>query len=179
MPEQLTDISISDFNTKIFEQWDSNWLLLTCGDFQSAAYNAMTVAWGSFGVMWNLPIVMVVVRPSRYTFKFLNDFDAFTLCGFPPRYKKALTLLGTKSGRDCDKIKESGLTPVASEFVSAPSFKEACLSIACRKIYFDDFKPEQFLDDRIEKQYKYGDYHRMVFGEILNIQDDPEKYRKS
>jgi hypothetical protein len=38
----------------------------------------------------------------------------------------------------------------------------------CRKWYFDDLKPEHFLDPKIEKLYPINDFHRMYFGEIVN-----------
>ena len=146
-----------------------NWLLLTAGDFAAQAYNAMTISWGSLGTMWNKPFVQVVVRPTRYTYSFMERYPTFTLTAFPSQYKHALDLLGSKSGRDGDKIKDSGLTPIASVKVAAPSFAEAELVLECKKIYFDDYEPTQFLADYIQKNYK-NDFHRVYFGEILAIQ---------
>lgn len=133
---------------------------------------------GSFGNMWNIPMALVVVRPTRYTFEFMNRYDDFTLCAFPKQYKKALNILGTKSGRDSDKLAESGLTPEAAVHVAAPVYKEAELAIECRKMYWQDFNPEQFMDERIHKQYELKDYHRMVFGEILFLDGDTANYTK-
>jgi flavin reductase (DIM6/NTAB) family NADH-FMN oxidoreductase RutF len=172
MKQELNEIPLKKFQIRALELWATNWLLLTCGDISKGHYNSMTVAWGGIGIMWNLPIAMVVVRPTRYTFGFINEYPTFSLCAFPKEYKKALNLLGTKSGRDGDKISESGLTPTAAVKIAAPTYKEADLSIECKKIYFQDFIPEQFLDKRIEKQYPLNDYHRMVYGEIEAIRGD-------
>jgi len=60
-------------------------------------------------------------------------------------------------------------TAIASGAVAAPIFEEAIFTVACRKIYYSDFDPSHFIDDRIEKQYHGRDYHRMVYGEILQI----------
>ncbi len=122
--------------------------------------------------MWNKPFAQVVVRPTRYTRQFMDQYDTFTLCAFPERYRKALKLLGSKSGRDGDKIAESGLTPIAASKVAAPAFAEAELIIECRKIYWDDFKPEHFLDHKIHANYPIKDYHRVYFGEIVAILGD-------
>lgn len=135
----------------------------------------MTVAWGYFGIMWNTAVATVVVRPTRYTFEFINQYDTFTLCAFPEKYREALSLLGSKSGRDGDKISETNLTVTAAQKVASPIFKEAELSIECKKIYWDDFKPANFLDPTIENRYPEKDYHRMYFGKILHISGD-EKY---
>jgi flavin reductase (DIM6/NTAB) family NADH-FMN oxidoreductase RutF len=145
------------------------WLVLTCGDFEAGKFNAMTVGWGSFGVMWNMPFAQVVVRPGRYTFEFMNRYESFTLCAFGKKYRDALQILGSRSGRDIDKIAEAGLTPIPSTKVAAPGFAEAQLIIELRKIYWDDFTPEHFLDPSIEENYPNKDYHRMFFGEIMAI----------
>ncbi len=163
------DISIKQFNTDIFKAWDKTWFLLTSGDFAKNDYNSMTVAWGSLGIMWNKPFAQVVVRPTRFTYEFMEKYDSFTLTAFPPDYKAALQLLGTKSGRDGDKIAESGLTPMASRNIAAPAFEEANLILECKKIYWQDFDNSHFLDAGIEKKYPQHDYHRVYFGEVVTI----------
>ena len=111
----------------------------------------------------------VVVRPVRHTFQFIEKFDSFTLSAFPDDCHDALLLLGSKSGRDGNKIAESGLTPQASARVGAPGFVEAELVLECRKIYSDDFDPARFLDPTIDRNYPEKDYHRMYFGEIVAV----------
>lgn len=163
-------IAIEDFTVKAYGLFESQWLLLTSGDFKSGHYNAMTISWGSLGVMWNKPFAQVVVRPVRYTFEFIQKYETFTLCAFPAAYRKALSLLGMKSGRDGDKINEAGLCAVQAKRVSAPAYAEAELVIECRKLYWQDLNPENFLDPGIAQHYPRKDYHRMVFGEIVAVE---------
>jgi len=118
---QKKQIAIEQFTARTHYLWSEKWFLLTSGSYQERNYNTMTVAWGSFGTMWNKPFVQVVVRPTRHTFSFTEEYESFTLCAFPERYRDALKLLGTKSGRDGDKIAESGLTPTTSKTVDAPA----------------------------------------------------------
>jgi flavin reductase (DIM6/NTAB) family NADH-FMN oxidoreductase RutF len=165
----LNTIPTDKFIVNNVDLWSNKWLLLTSGDFEKNDYNAMTVGWGSLGVMWSKPFAQVVVRPTRYTHNFMEQYDTFTLCTFPVKYRKALELLGSKSGKYGDKIAESGLEPIASKKVAAPAFAEAELIIECQKIYWDDFKPDHFLDHRIHSNYPMKDYHRVYFGEILVI----------
>jgi flavin reductase (DIM6/NTAB) family NADH-FMN oxidoreductase RutF len=174
-----TEISTKQFVVKANDIWDTGWFLLTSGDFQKKRFNSMTVSWGGFGTMWNLPIAMVVVRPSRYTFEFINQYDNFTLCAFSKEYRKALNLLGAKSGRDGDKIAESRLTPCAAAHVSSPIFNEAELVVECRKLYWQDFDPSHFLDQKIFENYPEPNYHRMFYGEILSVMGNLEKYCSS
>ena len=164
---QETDIN--KYKTDIFELFNNRWFLLTSGDYKAGHFNTMTVSWGSMGIMWNKPFVMVVVRPQRFTFEFMEKYDTFTLTSFPEKYRKALNILGSKSGRSVDKIKISGLHPIASTKIQAPAFKEAELVIECSKIYWNDFLPENFLSPQIEENYPRKDYHRIYFGEVFNI----------
>lgn len=168
-------INIKEFVLKSIVSWSDQWFLLTAGDFNKNDFNTMTVAWGSIGTMWNKPFAQVVVRPTRFTYEFMEKYDSFTITTFPEVHKDKLKYLGTVSGRDENKIIKSGLTPISSKNVSAPGFEEAELIIECKKIYWDDFKPENFLDTRINGSYPEKDYHRIYFGEILNI-EGTEKY---
>jgi len=149
--------------------WDKQSLILTAGDFAAGQYNAMTVGWGSFGTMWDRPIAMTVVRPQRYTYQFIEKYDTFTLCAFPPEYRPAIDLIGSKSGRNSDKIAEAGLTPVAASAVAAPVYAEAELVVECRKIFRTVYEASQFIDPTIDRNYLKGDYHRVYFGEILAV----------
>jgi len=165
MPRTRIDSSQLSKDTGILF-WERD-LLLASGDFSAGRYNAMTVGWGAFGVMWGKNYAQVVVRPTRYTYEFMNEFETFTLCAFSERYSSALGLLGSKSGRDGDKIAESGLSAEPSVAIAAPSFAEADLAIECKKIYWDDLDPSRFLDAGIATQYPKRDYHRVFYGEIV------------
>lgn len=176
METKISEISPINLCSHSFEIWDKTWLLLTSGDFAKGDFNSMTIAWGGFGIMWNKPMAMVVVRPTRYTFKFINSYDTFSLCVFPEKYRSALNLLGSKSGRDGDKIMASGLTPVSSSSIAAPVFKEAELALECRKMYWDDLNPEHFLMPEIDNNYAKKDYHRMIMGEVVKIFGDKQNY---
>ena len=162
-------IPFEKFVVKAHALWADQWLVLTAGDFHQGDFNAMTVGWGSFGTMWSKPFAQVVVRPVRYTYAFMERYDTFTLCAFAEQYRAAVESLGMKSGRNCNKIAEAKLTPIAVSCVAAPGLDEAELMIECRKMYWDDFNPAHFLNPNIEKNYPLKDYHRMYFGEILAI----------
>ena len=88
-------IDINNLSIKAVDLWMNQWLLLTAGNQDD--FNMMTVAWGSIGCMWSKPFVQIVVRPQRYTYQYMEKYDTFTLCAFPPKYHKDLTQLGRKS----------------------------------------------------------------------------------
>lgn len=169
-------IEFDELRLNSFPVWGDQWFLLTAGSFAEKKYNCMTIAWGSLGIMWEKPFVQVVVRPTRYTNEFMQAYPDFTVCGFPPANHKALQYLGSKSGRNEDKIAKTGLTPCGAEKVGSPAFAEANLIFECRKIYADVFRPESFIDPAIAKQYPAKDYHLIYYGQILAVRGDREVY---
>ena len=164
---QLASIPIDSLTLRVHQMWKEEWFLLSSGDFEKRHFNTMTVAWGGLGLMWNRPMAMVVVRPQRYTHEFMEAYPDFTLCAFPRRYREALSMLGSRSGRQGDKIGASGLTPCAATAVRSPVFAEASLLIECRKIYRDAIDPAGFLDPGIAANYPSRDFHSLYFGEVL------------
>lgn len=112
--------------------------------------------------------VFYFIRPSRHTFSFIENNSGFTLSFFTEEYRQALKICGSKSGRDIDKVKATGLTPVKS-VAGNVYFNEARLVIECSKIYSQDISPELFLDPEIASNYSDGDYHRLYIGEIKSV----------
>ncbi len=161
----MIEIDVTKLSVDVVDLWMDRWLLLTAGTYNDC--NMMTVAWGSIGCMWSKPFAQVVVRPQRYTRKYMDQLDSFTLCAFPEMYRKDLQTLGTLSGRDGDKLSRTGLTLTTSRSVSAPSYNEANLILECRIIYYQDMDPERFIDKTIQDNYPANDYHRIYYGEIL------------
>ena len=157
------------FSIQPHNLFDRQMVLLACGDFAMGDYNCMTIGWGLFGTMWSVPAALVVVRPSRYTINFMERFDNFTLTTFPKEFRRDLGYLGRHSGRDEDKLPKTKLTAIAADLVSSPTFAEAELSVECKKIYFADYDPQHFLAPFIHEHYDGGDYHRLYYGEILQI----------
>ena len=143
-----------------------DWFLVTAGPMDS--FNTMTAGWGGLGAMWSKDVVYIVIRPTRYTYEFLEKNDTFTCAFFDDEYKPALQLLGSKSGRDGDKVAESGLTPVEGTLEGTTSFAEARMVMECRKLYIQNLDPAGFLDPKIEEWYPQKDYHRLYIGEIVN-----------
>ena len=114
-----------EFKTDILSVFDRQWALLTAGNEEK--FNTMTVSWGGLGTIWNKPAATVYVRTSRYTHEFLDQNEYFTLSFYPEEYRKILGVLGSKSGREMDKMKDSGLTPVKTG--ESVSFEEAQVTL--------------------------------------------------
>ncbi len=157
---------LDGFNT--FSQIGEKWMLITAGNKEK--FNTMTASWGMMGILWNKDVATAFVRPQRYTFEFLEKNDYYTLSFFESKYKKQLSYCGRNSGRNVDKIKETGLTPIFDE--QAPYFKEASTVFICKKIYGQFISPEGFIDIDLDKNYENKDYHKMYVGEIIKCLEE-------
>ena len=164
MPDRFRAVKPVSLKDNVFTLIDHDWMLVTAGTMKS--WNTMTASWGGLGVLWNKPVAFAFVRPTRHTYGFMEKSGKFTLSFFDhSKYRKALLLCGTKSGRDVDKARETGLVPF-SPAPGAVSFAQARLILVCRKLYTTDIDPKRFLDPSIERLYPKKDYHRLYVGEI-------------
>ena len=146
-----------------FSSIGEQWMLITAGTKDRC--NTMTASWGALGVLWGAPMATVYIRPQRYTKQFVDENEYFTLSFFPEQYRQQLSLCGTKSGREVDKVKECGFT-VAEGEGGAPYFEQAELVLVCRKRMAVPMDPAAMPEDVKEKWYE-GDYHTMYWGEIV------------
>lgn len=158
-------ISPHDIDDNIFKLIGTDWMLICAGT--AGNYNMMTASWGTAGYLWKKPVAFVFVRPQRHTYSFMEKNASFTINFFDKASRDVLNICGTQSGRDIDKMNLPGLTPTESSRGSI-LFEEARLVLECRKIYYDDIKPEFFLAFDVEKIYPSKDYHRFYVGEIIN-----------
>lgn len=158
------EVKPEEMNFNPFQRIGADWMLITAGDEKK--FNTMTASWGGAGVIWGKNVVTCYIRPQRYTKEFVDSHDTFTLSFFGTGHRDALNLCGTVSGRDRDKVKESGLTPFFPD--GTPAFEEADLVLVCRKLYVDAMPPENFIDKSNDaKFYPQKDYHTLYIGEIL------------
>jgi flavin reductase (DIM6/NTAB) family NADH-FMN oxidoreductase RutF len=163
MTAAFTEVQPDSIDENAIKLVGKDWMLVSAGDLSS--FNMMTASWGGMGMLWNRSVAWCVIRPQRYTFQFVEDNPVFTLSFFDEKYRPILKHLGTKSGRDVDKINDSGLTAVETPD-GGITFQEARLVMVCRKMYFQDLDPSNFLDESIHQEYPLKDYHRMYIGEI-------------
>jgi len=151
-PEELT--------INPFHAIGTDWMLITAQ--REGVTNAMTASWGGLGIMWNKPFATCYIRPQRYTRELVDEGEYFSLCFFGGEQREALTLCGRLSGRDSDKMAQSGLTVLNDK--AAPYFAEASTVIICRKAYRQEMLPQCFIDPNIASHYPQEDYHIMYLG---------------
>lgn len=157
-PEQLE----GNFIQKISKEW----MLITAGNKDK--FNMMTASWGGIGVLYNKPVAICFINPARYTYQIIENSDTFTLSFYPGQYRKALEYCGTKSGRDEDKVKGSGLTPVELG-TGAMAFGEAAVIIECRKLVSQSISLDAINNVEERNKRATSAMHKMYIGEIVNV----------
>ncbi|MBO5800489.1 MAG: flavin reductase [Paludibacteraceae bacterium] len=166
-PQTFDLINPKDISDNMISLIGDKWMLVTAGN--SSCFNTMTASWGMMGFLWGKPVAQIFIRPQRYTFEFTEKNDFFTLSFFGEEQREALKVCGSTSGRDTDKVAETGLTPAFTKNGNV-AFNEAELVLECRKMYVDDFRKEAFTDQSvIPAWYKDGDFHKVYIAEIVNV----------
>ncbi len=156
-------------NVKInpFEKFDKDWALVTAGTKDS--FNSMTISWGTMGTLWSTPVVIVFIKPVRYTHSFVEKAEYFTVSFYDKKYKSALGIMGSKSGKDVDKVKEAGLTPKFLE--NGITFEEASETFVCKKIYMDQLDIKKFPDfaKKFYASEKEAPAHSIIIGQLIKV----------
>jgi len=164
MSETFKEISPQQIKENFIDLIGSKWMLITAGKIDF--FNTMTASWGGAGFLWNKPVVFCFIRPERYTYQFMEENTFFSLSFFKEKYRDALKICGTHSGKNFDKLKTAKITPIEG-VTKTVVFKEASMIFECKKIYFDDIKKHNILDYDIFQNYEDSGFHRMYIGEIL------------
>lgn len=156
---------MKDLNVNAFELFDKQWALVSAGNTDD--YNTMTISWGGLGTLWSKPVATIYVKPIRYTYQFLEKNDYFTVSFYENEYKKDLGILGSLSGRDGDKVAKTNLHVMPVDH--GVTFKEAKITLLCKKIYWQDLNTAVMPADVVSRYYQAEAAHRMYIGEVIDI----------
>ncbi len=130
--------------------------------------NVMAIGWGSMGIIWKKPVFTVLVRPSRYTLRLIEESQEFTVNVAAPGMEEIVKYCGTVSGRDFNKFVVQGLTALPSSQVKTPLIKECLIHYECRVIYKSDLIPSELAPPILSGAYgDSADFHRFYLGEIV------------
>ncbi len=128
-------------------------VLVTCGA-KPSEWNMLTIAWTGT-ICTNPPMCYISVRPERASYPLLIANMEFTINLTTVAMARATDWAGVRSGRDYDKWKETGLTPLPGEKVSSPTIEQSPLSIECRV-----------------KEVMHLGSHDMFIADVLNVRAD-------
>lgn len=135
--------------------------------------NTMTIGWGSIGYMWGKPVFIIMVRKSRYTFEFIENADSFTVSvPYGDKMKKALSICGSKSGREIDKGEAADISFIASNSVASPVVAGCNMYYDCKIVYKNDMDKKLLLPEINKGCYKDDNYHTIYYGEIVDCYEE-------
>ena len=162
----FTEIKLAELDLNPFTKIDE-WALLTVGDKQE--FNMMTITGLMMGQLWIKKTLEVYIHPARYSYPIMNKSNYFTVSFFPEPRCKALEIAGRLHGNQCNKTKETGLTPQFDQ--NGVYFSEADIVFICRKIYHTDVEGSLFdSKDVFNGYYKNSTvFHRIFIGEIEKV----------
>ncbi len=169
-------INLNDYANHILRALPEGFLLTTKA---GEKINTMAIGWGALGLNWRRPVFIAFVREGRFTRQLLDENPEFTVnIPLHEADKEVIRICGGKSGRDTDKLKEAGLTPVEAETVSVPALREFPLTLECRVIYRQKQELQDLGEDIRQTLYPQDvpgtapgltrDAHITYYGEILS-----------
>jgi len=158
-------INFEKLNPEIIDLLDNKGAFFIVGDKNKL--NVMNIGWGMVGYLWSKPVFVAAIRPTRYTYKFLEEKPEFNVCFTKGALNQQLTLVGTKSGKDIDKRNIEGITYIDSNTNTTPVIKEADFTMECKVLHSQKLEN---LPENIQKTfYGSGDEHVMFYAEITDI----------
>ena len=152
---------------KTYNSFDNGGVFLTVKDEDEL--NTMTIGWGTVGIIWRVPMMLVLVRKSRHTFQLINNSDEFTVSiPFGDKMKDELLFCGTKSGKNYDKFKECELEIITENTLDTPLIGGCDLHYECTIEYSQPMDSERVNSKVLKDCYPENDLHTMYFGKIKN-----------
>lgn len=132
-------------------------------------YNSLTLGWGASGVLWGKPAAIVYIRENRFSYRYFEKYPVFVLSWYPEKYMKPLyKVFGSKSGKDTDKEKLSGFTPVETPN-GGVTYLEADKVVICRKELRQKVPQEAVPEEWRVRLCRDKLVHIQYTGEVLSI----------
>jgi flavin reductase (DIM6/NTAB) family NADH-FMN oxidoreductase RutF len=109
-------------------------ILVTCQDGESKP-NIITIAWTGV-VNSQPPMIGIAIQPIRYSHAIIRTSGEFGVNIPTKNLLHAVDYCGTISGRNVDKFKMTGLTPMATQRIKAPLIQECPVNLECLVRFF-------------------------------------------
>ena len=129
-------------------------VLVSCGATPDE-WNLLTIAWTGT-VCSDPPMCSISVRPERHSYELIRRTGEFVINLTTRDMARATDWCGVRSGRDYDKFRETGLTPLPAAHVAAPLIEESPVNIECR----------------VKQVIPLGS-HDLFLAEVVGIEVDP------
>lgn len=160
------NVNAENIPGNIIKMLSQDWMLITAGN--DTEFNMMTASWGGLGYLFSKPAAFCFINPTRHTYPLMEKYEYYTLTFYTEAYREVLQYCGSNSGRDKDKVKETGLTPITMPSGSK-AFSEAWMIIECRKLISQPLSQEAISNEEVRKDWIGKQINKMFIGEIINV----------
>ena len=168
------EVSYTEYLNETIKMLGRGGLLLASADAEGKP-NAMTIGWGTVGIIWSRPVFVVLVRPATYTYGLIEITNDFTVNVPTAELKADVLYFGTVSGRDQDKFKVRGLTATPGRKVKSPIVEECAIHYECKVVHKNDVLRDALAEEIRDGIYRRIEFpHRIYFGEILAVYADAD-----
>lgn len=169
--ELFKSIDAKDIDQNIFKLLGENYSVITAGT--DSVYNSMTASFGGWGRLYEKEVAWCTLNAGRYTLELIKKNGTYTFSFFDEAYKDQVLFLGSKTGRDSDKMKELKLTKVNTPSGNI-TYKEAFLVLECKLIQQSTINPNDVKEPEdkafLEEGYKKANaYHQLLIGAITKV----------
>ncbi|MEM3459387.1 MAG: flavin reductase family protein [Candidatus Bathyarchaeia archaeon] len=135
-------------------------VLVSCID-KSGKPNIITLAW-AMPTSINPPLVAISISPRRHSHSLIEETKEFVVNIPTINILKETLFCGRVSGREHNKFKETGLTPLPAKKVKPPAIKECVAHLECK----------------LHSQFTTGD-HTIFIGEIVDAYADADAFTET
>jgi flavin reductase (DIM6/NTAB) family NADH-FMN oxidoreductase RutF len=104
-------------------------VLVTCNDDKKNT-NIITIAWHT-SISRKPPLYGISISPKRYSYGLITKSKEFVVNFIPYSKVKEAEFCGTHSGRNTDKLRQTGLTLIPAQKLSTPLIKEGYAHLEC------------------------------------------------
>ena len=105
-------------------------VLLSCTD-KKGTPNIITLAW-CMPVSVKPPMLVLSIRPTRHSYKMIEETKEFVINIPTMSIIEEVLFCGRRSGKQHDKFKKTGLTPLPAKVVNPPIIKECIAHLECK-----------------------------------------------
>ena len=134
-------------------------VLVTCIDKAGKA-NIITLAW-AMPTSINPPLVAISIGPTRHSYKLIEETREFVVNVPTMEVVEETLFCGRRSGKNYDKFKETGLTPLPARNVKAPIIKECVAHLECK----------------LKQKFTTGD-HVIFVGEVMEAYAGEDSFKE-
>jgi flavin reductase (DIM6/NTAB) family NADH-FMN oxidoreductase RutF len=119
------------------------------------------------------PLVMVSICERNYTHDLIREYKEFAINTISTDQIEVANFFGSRSGRDVDKFKESGVEVLPASKIKAPLLKESPVCLECKVVA--EYSSRYHCAELIPEPDGSVAHHTMFIAEVVAIHKNSDK----